>query len=203
MGREGGRGCCCGGGSAHFVHKSSRHAVRSFPPSFLLRRETFLRALIVSVWLNCRRRIGHGTQRTQRAGSGSRKAGKEAGWGTGRRQARAKEGRRRREGGMGSLSLTHSPSFTAPISFDLTERPTEDGYGCPDLLGVLPSLPPPLVSSQWKKSDRRSSKLECTVHILQIKLAATFCDPLYLSSLDYESISNYCLLAASQRTRLF
>ena len=202
MGREGeeGRGCGCGTGSAHFVHKSSRHAVRSFPS--LLRRETFLRALIVSVWLNCRRRIGHGTQRTQRAGSGSRKAGKEAGWGTGRRQARAKEGRRRREGGMGSLS--HSLTVVHCTNFFRPDRTTDRRrIWMPIAQTCLECSPPPLVSSQWKKSDRRSSKLECTVHILRIKLAATFCVPLYLSPLDYESISNYCLLAASQRTRLF
>ena len=66
----------------------------------LLRRETFLRALIVSVWLNCRRRIGHGTRSRQPAGGRQVGVG-QVGWGMGRPEQRRMEGR-------GSLSLARS-----------------------------------------------------------------------------------------------
>ena len=60
-----------------YINQADMQFDPPFPPSFLrsllLRRETFLRALIVSVWLNCRRRIGHGTQRN--AGTGPQAGG--------------------------------------------------------------------------------------------------------------------------------
>ena len=135
--REGGerrRGGGDGGGSARFVHKSSRHAVRSFPPSLSPSLppssprdffESVNRFCLVKLPTANRPRHtaserGRGRARAGGAeGTGGRRR---AGWGTGKRPARAGD---EREKGLLSLSLTHSlthPPFTAPISFDLTDR---------------------------------------------------------------------------------
>ena len=82
-----------------------------------------------------------------------------AGWMESGRLGHGQQAAAAEEGGMegrGSLplslslspslarSLTHSP-FIAPISFDLTDRPTEDGYGCQGRTeskrGRTPSIP--------------------------------------------------------------
>ena len=103
-----------------YINQADMQFDPALPPSpplplSLLRRETFLRALIVSVWLNCRRRIGHGTQRRR---SRDRQA---AGWmesgrlGHGQQAAVAEEGGKEGRRGL-------SPSLPPSLAHSLTRR---------------------------------------------------------------------------------
>ena len=137
--REGGerrRGSGDGGGSARFVHKSSRHAVRSFPPSLSPSLppssprdffESVNRFCLVKLPTANRPRHtaserGRGRARAGGAeGTGGRRR---AGWGTGKRPARAGD---EREKGLLSLSLSLTHSLTVHCTnFFRPDRPKTD-----------------------------------------------------------------------------